>query len=140
MANKPSDPPSDDFLDQILGYPAYAGGAPGADPDLSLGHEAAALARAPSPPMMLQLSSRDASAHLGTVGVGHGIGAFHGGNFPLALSLEKGKGGFVKIDEASGSAKRFRDDVLDGRAAASSLRPVSVVSRCCLFVVTFSLC
>jgi hypothetical protein len=57
--------------------------------------------------MMLQLASGDAS------------GGFHGQVFPLGLSLEQGKGGFMKPEEASGSGgKRFRDDLVDGRAAS----------------------
>lgn len=57
--------------------------------------------------MMLQLSSGDGSG-----------GGFHGSVFPLGLSLEQGKTGFLKPDEASGSGKRFRDDlvVVDSRA------------------------
>ena len=42
------------------------------------------------PPMMLQLSSND----LG--GGGGGSGGFHGQVFPLRLSLEQGKRGFLK--------------------------------------------
>nr|QJQ51233.1 bHLH transcription factor bHLH26.1 [Gardenia jasminoides] len=123
MANNPTDGPSDDFLEQILGFPAYAGAAAPTDPNLAPGNDAHAL----PPPMMLQLSSGDASSHLASVGLGVGVGlggSFHGGNFPLGLSLEQGKaGGFVKMEEASGSGKRFRDDVVDGRPAASSVRP-----------------
>ncbi|KAL3517634.1 hypothetical protein ACH5RR_020223 [Cinchona calisaya] len=129
MANNPTDGSSDDFFEQFLGFPSYAGGGAGVDPNLAPGNDAAAL---PST-MMLQLSSGDGSSHLGSIGGGVGVGlgvgsggAFHGGGFPLGLSLEQGKGGgFVKMDEASGSGKRFRDDVVDGTAAFSSVRPVS---------------
>ncbi|MBA0822363.1 hypothetical protein Goarm_019169, partial [Gossypium armourianum] len=34
------------------------------------------------------------------------------------LSLEQGKGGFLKQEEASGSGKRFREGVVDGRTAS----------------------
>ncbi|KAL3531282.1 hypothetical protein ACH5RR_010604 [Cinchona calisaya] len=114
MANNPTEPPSDDFIEQFLGFPAYA------DPNLAPGNDATSL----QPPMLLQLSSGDGSSHLGSVGVGVGSGgAFHGGSFPLGLSLDQGKGGFVKMDDASGTGKRFRDHVVDGRAASSSVRP-----------------
>ncbi|XP_059625948.1 transcription factor UNE12 isoform X2 [Cornus florida] len=107
MANNPSDGPTDDFLEQILGFPSYA------EADANLAATAAA-------PMMLQLSSGDGSAHLGG---GGGGGGFHGAVFPLGLSLDQGKAaGFMKVDEASGSGKRFRDDIVDGRAVSSSVK------------------
>ncbi|MED6110955.1 Transcription factor une12 [Stylosanthes scabra] len=116
MANHhPSEAPADDFLEQILGLPTFAS----ADPALAGGTDASSLAAAaasPVPPMMLQLSSGDASA-------AHLVGAAAGGGFhsppmyQLGLSLEQGKGGgFLKPEDASGSGKRFRDDVVDGRA------------------------
>lgn len=106
MANNPGDGTADDFLEQILGFPAYAG----TDSNLA-GNGAAA-------PMMLQLNSGDGSGQLaGGAGVG---GGFH---FPLGLSLEQGKGGFLKMDEASGSGNRFREDV-DSRVS-SSVKTVS---------------
>jgi len=46
MANHPSEPPTDDFLEQILGLPTFAS----ADP-------------ADASPMMLQLNSGDAAFH-----------------------------------------------------------------------------
>ncbi|KAF2325283.1 hypothetical protein GH714_026105 [Hevea brasiliensis] len=112
MANNPTDPPADDFLQEILGLPNFASaeaGLVGADAGLA----GAAAAQAP---MMLQLSSGDGSSHMTTLGGGGGGGGagFHG--FPLGLSLDQGKGGFLKPEEASGSGKRFRDDVGDGRA------------------------
>lgn len=141
MANNPTDGPTDDFLEQILGFPAYAGAGGGTDTNLAPGNDAAALVGA-HVPMMLQLSSGDGSAHLGGLGVGvgvglgvgvggvglgvHGAGAFHGGGYPLGLSLEQGKGGFMKMDGTAGSGKRFRDDIVDNRAASSSLKPVCV--------------
>ncbi|KAL0370473.1 UNVERIFIED_CONTAM: Transcription factor UNE12 [Sesamum angustifolium] len=90
MANNPGETPSDDFLEQILGFPSYAAGA---EANL-VGNEA------PSAAMMLQLGSGDGSGHLGGVGLGVGIGGAYGvggggGGFPLALSLEQGKGGLT---------------------------------------------
>ncbi|KAJ8749501.1 hypothetical protein K2173_025696 [Erythroxylum novogranatense] len=110
MANNPSDPPTDDFLQEILGLPNFAAGDAGLVPaDASLPSQAQAS-------MMLQLSSGDPSAsHISSL-AGAGGPAFHG--FPLGLSLEQGKGAFMKPEEASGSGKRFRDDVVDGRGAA----------------------
>ncbi|PRQ25980.1 putative transcription factor bHLH family [Rosa chinensis] len=104
MANNPSEAQADDFLEQILGLPNFAS----ADANLTGGD--GGLAGAPSS-MMLQLSSGDGSGHMGG-------GGYHGGVFPLGLSLEQGKAGFLKPEEASGSGKRFRDDVVDSRASA----------------------
>ncbi|KAF7818380.1 Transcription factor UNE12 [Senna tora] len=104
MANNPSDTPADDFLEQILGFPTFASadsGLPGT---------------ASHPPMMLQLNSGDGTDHLAAVGAGGGSGGFHAPVYQLGLSLEQGKGGFLKPEEASGSGKRFRDDIVDGRA------------------------
>ncbi|KAL6978583.1 Transcription factor une12 [Sarracenia purpurea var. burkii] len=112
MANNPSDGPTDDFLEQILGFPNYA------PAETNLGGNDANLAGAGAP-MMLQLSSSDGSAHLG--GVGGGGGGFHGGVFPLGLSLDH-KPEFMKMDEASGNSRRFRDDVVDGQAYSSSVK------------------
>ncbi|KAK4441626.1 Transcription factor UNE12 [Sesamum alatum] len=110
MANNPGQTTSDDFLEQILGFPSYAAGA---EANL-VGNDA------PSAAMMLQLGSGDGSGHLGGVGLGVGIGgAYGGGGFPLALSLEQGKGGY---NDASGSGKRFhRDDVVDSRASSMKM-------------------
>ncbi|KAL6208678.1 hypothetical protein ACLB2K_019625 [Fragaria x ananassa] len=102
MANNPSEAQSDDFLEQILGLPNFAS----ADPNLTGADGGMA---GPPSSMMLQLSSGDGSGHIG--------GGFHGGVFPLGLSLEQGKAGFLKPEEASGSGKRFRDDVVDSRAS-----------------------
>ncbi|KVH94343.1 hypothetical protein Ccrd_003595 [Cynara cardunculus var. scolymus] len=123
MANSnPSDGSADDFFEQILGFPAYPAGA--TDPNLagnegSLGGSAAAANS-----MILQLSSAgDGSGHhhlaSGIVGGGGGGGGGGGFHFPLGLSLEHGKGGFLKMDDASGSGKRFRDDVVDSRVSSS---------------------
>ncbi|GMY16755.1 transcription factor UNE12-like isoform X1 [Fagus crenata] len=111
MANNPSEASNDDFLEQILGLPFGSAdtGLTGADGGLQ------GSATGP-PPMMLQLSSGDGSGHL--AGGGGGSGGFHGQVFPLGLSLEQGKGGFPKPEEASGSGKRFRDDVVDARASS----------------------
>ncbi|CAI9776101.1 unnamed protein product [Fraxinus pennsylvanica] len=123
MANNPGEATSDEFLEQIFGFPAYTGGAEtsmaGNDEAVSMG---AVLA-----PMMLQLSSGDCSGHLGGMGVGLGVGigsaygrgAGGGVGFPLGLSLEQRNRGFMKMEDASGSGKRFRDDVVDSRAAFS---------------------
>lgn len=110
MASNPSETPADDFLEQILGFPSFAS----ADNNLS-GGDGGGLAGAPPGAMMLQLSSGDGSGHMPGVG-GGGVG-FPGSVFPLGLSLEQGKPGFLKPEEASGSGKRFRNDVVDGRAS-----------------------
>ncbi|KAJ1417543.1 Myc-type, basic helix-loop-helix [Sesbania bispinosa] len=96
MANHPSEAPADDFLEQILGLPNFAS----AD-----GTDASSLAA----PMMLQLNSGDTATHL-AAGTG-----FHAPVYQLGLSLDQGKGGFLKPDDASGSGKRFREDVVDTR-------------------------
>jgi hypothetical protein len=105
MANNPPSSEAttnDDFLDHFLGIPTFAS----ADTGLPGVHDSGLPSGAP-PHMMLQLASGDAS------------GGFHGQVFPLGLSLEQGKGGFMKPEEASGSGgKRFRDDLVDGRAAS----------------------
>ncbi|CAA2996774.1 transcription factor UNE12 [Olea europaea subsp. europaea] len=118
MANNPGEDPSDDFLEQILGFPTYGG----ADTNMA-GNDAASLAGAPAS-MMLQLGLGDGSDHLGGVGVGafHHGGVDASGGFPLGLSLEQGslgRGGFMKMDDASGSANRFREDIVDPRASPS---------------------
>ncbi|KAF3436222.1 hypothetical protein FNV43_RR23314 [Rhamnella rubrinervis] len=107
MANNPSEAPADDFLEQILGLPTFASA------DTNLGGSDGGLPGATATPMMLQLSSGDASGHMGTVGGG---GGGFGSVFPLELSLEQGKAGFLKPEDASGSGKRFRDDIVDVRA------------------------
>lgn len=112
MSNNPVDGGAgDDFLEQILGFPVYAG----ADSNLA-GNEV---------PMMLQLNSGDRSGNLGG-----GDGGGGGFEFPLGLSLEQGKGSgeYFKMDheEASGSGKRFRsDDVVDSRGSPN-IRTVRV--------------
>ncbi|KAL3328529.1 hypothetical protein AABB24_015973 [Solanum stoloniferum] len=119
MANNPSEGPSDDFFDQILGFPAYNG----AETNLA-GNDAGAI----PPAMMLQLNSGDGSGQFTGVGLGVGLGGggFHGhgggASFPLGLSLEQGKGGFLKMDDVSAPGRRFRDDVVDSRAS-SSVKP-----------------
>ncbi|KAK5783968.1 Transcription factor UNE12 -like protein [Gossypium arboreum] len=112
MANNPNESPADDFLEQILGLPHFAPTETGlAGPDGRLSGNATTAGA----PMHLQLSSGGGTGHIGAIGGGGG-GAFHGQVFPLGLSLEQGKGGFLKPEEASGSSKRFRDEVVDGRA------------------------
>ncbi|OIT08159.1 PREDICTED: transcription factor UNE12 [Nicotiana attenuata] len=120
MANNPSEGP-DDFFDQILGFPAYNG----AETNLA-GNDAGAI----PPAMMLQLNSGDASGQFSGMGLGVGLGGgggFHhpsqSGSFPLGLSLEGGKSGFMKMDDVSAvPGRRFRDDVVDSRAS-SSVKP-----------------
>ncbi|GMP99611.1 hypothetical protein CsSME_00047022 [Camellia sinensis var. sinensis] len=114
MANNPSDGSTDDFLEQILGFPSY----PTTENNLAANDPSLAGASAP---MMLQLSSGDASHHLvGGGGGGGGGGGFHGGGvFPLGLSLDQGKPGFMKMDKAN---NRFREDVVDGRVSSSSVK------------------
>ncbi|KAL3849922.1 hypothetical protein ACJIZ3_011804 [Penstemon smallii] len=106
MANNPGETPSDDFLEQILGFPCYGAGADG---NLA-GNDAAEAA------MMLQLGSAN-------LGGGMGVGAYGGGGFPIGLSLEQGRGG--DFNDASGSTvNRFhRDDVVVGSRASPSLKP-----------------
>ncbi|CAL5432861.1 unnamed protein product [Camellia sinensis] len=118
MANNPSDGSTDDFLEQILGFPSY----PTTENNLAANDPSLAGASAP---MMLQLSSGDASHHLvGGGGGGGGGGGFHGGGvFPLGLSLDQGKPGFMKMDKAN---NRFREDVVDGRVSSSSVKNVCV--------------
>ncbi|KZV21183.1 hypothetical protein F511_25953 [Dorcoceras hygrometricum] len=122
MANHSGETPSDDFLEQILGFQGYAAGT---ESNLA-GNVAGNMGAASSATMMLQLGSGDVSAHLGGVGMAVGIGGPYGGlgqagggRFPLGLSLEHGKGGFMKMDDASGSGKRFRDDGLSSGTSSS---------------------
>lgn len=88
MANPPEGLP-DDFLEQILSMPSY----PGTDANLA------------GTAMGLQLGSGQVA----------GAG-FQGAVFPLGLSLEQGKSGFSKPEEASGSGKRFREEA-EGKAS-----------------------
>lgn len=113
MSTNPSDGSSDDFFEQMLGFPAYATAETG-------------LAGTPSAsPMMLQLGSGDGSAHLGGYRIGMGLGGiggpFHvsgaGGPFPLGLSLEQGRGEFMKMNDCS--VNSFK---MDGRPS-SSMKP-----------------
>ncbi|XXG68164.1 hypothetical protein AAC387_Pa06g1314 [Persea americana] len=89
MANPPEGL-SDDFLEQILSMPSY----PGTDGNLA------------GTAMGLQLGSGDGSGQVG----------YQGAVFPLGLSLEQGKSGFSKPEDASGSGKRFREDA-EGKAS-----------------------
>ncbi|XWS31494.1 hypothetical protein CRYUN_Cryun23aG0081000 [Craigia yunnanensis] len=114
MANNPNEAPADDFLEQILGLPNFAPSETGlAGPDGGLAGTAAGAGAS----MILQLSSGDGAGNLGPIGGGCG-GAFHGQFFPLGMRLDQGKGGFLKPEEASGSGKRFRDEIVDGRASS----------------------
>ncbi|KAI7726658.1 hypothetical protein M8C21_006126, partial [Ambrosia artemisiifolia] len=130
--NHPSDGSADDFFEQILGFPYPPPTGAAADPNLA-GNEgglAGNNVNAAANSMMLQLSSAgDGSGHHHNHNHNQnqhhmvGGGGFH---FPLGLSLEHGKGGggvgFLKMDDASGSGKRFRDDVVDSRVSASGFQ------------------
>ncbi|CAH9073852.1 unnamed protein product [Cuscuta europaea] len=110
MSTNPSDGSSEDFFEQILGFPPYVS-------DANLAGTASAS------PMMLQLGSRDGSAHLGGVRMGMGLGGmgmpFHatGTPFPLGLSLEQGRGEFMKMNDTSSHSMK-----MDNRAS-SSMKP-----------------
>uniref|UniRef100_A0A2P2LM25 BHLH domain-containing protein n=1 Tax=Rhizophora mucronata TaxID=61149 RepID=A0A2P2LM25_RHIMU len=108
MANNPSDTPTDDFFQEILGLQNFGSAEAGlVPPDAGLAAQA---------PVIMQRSSGDGSAgHMATLGGAGGAAGFHG--FPSGLSLEKGKGTSFKLEDASGSWKRFGDEVVDGRAA-----------------------
>ncbi|CAN6553925.1 unnamed protein product [Malus baccata var. baccata] len=109
MANNPSEAQADDFLEQILGLQNFAS----ADANLARSDGGLAGGQVSQASMMLQLNSGNGSGH-----IGGGGGGFHGGVFPLGLSLEQGKAGFLKHEEASGSGKRFQDDVVDSRGSS----------------------
>ncbi|KAM1107409.1 hypothetical protein ACFX13_004242 [Malus domestica] len=109
MANNPSEAQADDFLEQILGLQNFAS----ADSNLARSDGGLAGGQVSQASMMLQLNSGNGSGH-----IGGGGGGFHGGVFPLGLSLEQGKAGFLKHEEASGSGKRFQDDVVDSRGSS----------------------
>ncbi|KAK8993678.1 hypothetical protein V6N11_007903 [Hibiscus sabdariffa] len=111
MDSNPHEAPADDFLEQILGLPNFAH----TDTGLT-GHDGglAGTVVGAGTPMFLQLNSTDGAGHLGGIG-GGGCGTFHGQVFPLGLSLEQAKGGFLKQEEASGRGKRFHDGFVDGR-------------------------
>ncbi|KAE8730657.1 Transcription factor bHLH7 [Hibiscus syriacus] len=114
MASNPNEAHADDFLEQILGLPNFAHTGTGL-----AGHDGglAGTCAEAGAPMFLQLNSADGAGHLSGIGGGGG-GAFHGQVFPLGLSLEQGKGGFLKQEEASGSGKLFNDGVVVGRASS----------------------
>ncbi|XP_068323590.1 transcription factor UNE12-like [Pyrus communis] len=109
MANNPSEAQADDFLEQILGLQNFAS----ADANLARSDGGLAGGQVSQASMMLQLNSGNGSGH-----IGGGGGGFHGGVFPLGLSLEQGKAGFLKHEEASGSGNRFQDDVVDSRGSS----------------------
>ncbi|XP_071716716.1 transcription factor UNE12-like [Rutidosis leptorrhynchoides] len=145
MANSnPSDGSADDFFEQILGFPATNFAAVNStnttgDHHHHLHHHhhhPNLAANDATNSMMLQLSSAATAGgdhhnnnnhHLVGSGGGGGLG-FH---FPLGLSLEHGSkgagagaGGFLKMDDASGSSgKRFRDEVVvDSRLSNSGFQ------------------
>ncbi|KAF7848050.1 hypothetical protein BT93_L2340 [Corymbia citriodora subsp. variegata] len=126
MANNPNDGPNDEFFEHLLGLPNFAAAA---EAGLAPG-DGSGLTVTAATPMMLQLGSGDGSGghgHMSALGGGGGGGGaggaaaggggYHGTVFPLGLSLEQGKGGFLKPEEASGSGKRFHEEVVDGRAS-----------------------
>lgn len=134
MANNPNEAPGDDFFEQILGIQSFGSAESGLTAAAEAGLAATAAAAAP---MMLQLGSGDASGHISALGGGVS-GGFHGQVFPLGLSLDQGKGGFLKPEEASGSGKRFRDDLVDG-SRPSTVKNVRVsFSLFSLFPFNFS--
>ncbi|XP_058105457.1 transcription factor UNE12 isoform X1 [Magnolia sinica] len=98
MANPPDGLP-DDFLEQILAMPSYHGNDGG---NLS------------GTAMSLQLNSGDGSGQVTG-------GGFQPAVFPLGLSLEQGKGGFLKPEEESGSGKRFREDGAEAAKASGKM-------------------
>ncbi|KAF8392292.1 hypothetical protein HHK36_022634 [Tetracentron sinense] len=103
MASNQQQTLNDDFLEQILAIPSYGGN----DGNLA-GNDGNLAGTAAS--MVLQLSSGDGSGHVAG-------GGFQGTVFPLGLSLEQGKSGFLKPEDSSGSGKRFRED-LNGKASS----------------------
>ncbi|XP_030549229.1 transcription factor UNE12 [Rhodamnia argentea] len=116
MANNPNEAPADEFLEHLLGLPNFAAAA---EAGLAPG-DGSGLSVTAAPPMMLHLGSGDGSGHMSALGGGGGAaagGGYHGTVFPLGLSLEQGKGGFLKPEDASGSGKRFHEEVVDGRAS-----------------------
>ncbi|XP_010274209.1 PREDICTED: transcription factor UNE12 isoform X2 [Nelumbo nucifera] len=100
MANNPPEGLGDDFFEQILSIPYTGNDSALAGNDGNLAGTAGS--------MVLQLSSGDGSSHVAG-------GGFQGTVFPLGLSLDQAKSGFVKPEEASGGDKRFREET-DGRA------------------------
>ncbi|CAN6439539.1 unnamed protein product [Victoria cruziana] len=109
MTTNPLEGMTDEFFEQILAMPGYstaaaAGGSGGTAPDAGM-----AVTRG----MVLQM--------------GPGSG-FPGSIFPLDLSLDQGKGGFVKPEEASGSGKRFRDDA-EGKPLPPAVKPTGTADE-----------
>ncbi|OVA05347.1 Myc-type [Macleaya cordata] len=122
MANNHPEGLTDDFLEQILAIPSYAG-----NDTTDLTGNDGNLAGNTTASMILQLNSGDGSGHVsGGVGYHHHHHHHQGNVFPLGLSLEQGKSGFMKPDDhqtaGSGSGKRFRGEevnIIDGNAASS---------------------
>ncbi|KAL5712415.1 hypothetical protein ACHQM5_014592 [Ranunculus cassubicifolius] len=108
---------TDDFLDQILSIPSYTGN----DGNLAGNDGNLAGTGVGGASMVLQLSSSGGD----NGGYHHHLQQQqnqHVSGFPLGLSLEQGKSGFYKPDEASGSGggKRFHhDDIIDLKTASS---------------------
>lgn len=93
MANNSTEPSSDEFLEQILGFSTF----PPSDAVLP--------GTAVPPHMLLQLGSADGSGFLSGGGLLPSAatsvsGGFHRPVFPLGLSLEQGRtAGFMKPEE-----------------------------------------
>lgn len=121
MAHNPPESLTDDFLDQILSIPSYTGN----DGNLA-GNDGNSMAGTAG--MVLQLSSASSG---GGGGYHHHDHHHHHqqqqhqlSGFPLGLSLEQGgKSGFFKPDhDASGSGKRFCDDILSASSVNTNDR------------------
>lgn len=84
--------------------------------------------------MVLQLSSREGGGGGGQVASSSSssLGLPGGGMFPLALSLEQGKGGvYGKAEDVGSGGRRYRDEQAAAAVAAEAGRPPSAkaVSR-----------
>ncbi|XP_077240271.1 transcription factor UNE12-like [Tasmannia lanceolata] len=86
---------NDDFFDQILSMPSYAGDLPENEPNFA-GTPASMAFR-------MESSGEGSDQAIG--------GGFQGAVFPLGLSLEQRHGGFMKPEDVSGSGKRFCDKI-----------------------------
>ncbi|XP_040945785.1 transcription factor UNE12-like [Gossypium hirsutum] len=113
QANNLNESPANDFLDQILTFPNFVPVETAlAGPDSRLSRNVATA----GVPMLLQFSSGGGTGHIGAIGNGRG-GGFNEHVFPLGLSLNQVKGGFLKPEEAFGSSKCFCDKIVNGKVA-----------------------
>ncbi|MQM20119.1 hypothetical protein Taro_053134 [Colocasia esculenta] len=107
MANHP--PPEgigDDFFEQIFAMPTPYGGAGG-------GGGGGAPGEGNLTGMVLQLSSREGGGggQVASSSSSSSIGLPGGGMFPLALSLEQGKGGvYGKAEDVGSGGRRYREE------------------------------